>query len=305
MWGPPSFPELWFYSKISELPYPKTYVGKLLAICFVGTHIPLIAFVGFTAAELDWNDAIVRASILVVLVATVFGTVTALFAIHAMIAPLNVARVALYNYNHHGRLPFLPLDYNDAAGVLMREVNTTISRLDSALAELALEARTDPLTGIGNRRSLMEDGAGAIIASGLSGEPLVLALIDLDDFKGINDRFGHATGDKLLLHVANALREIAGPPHIVGRLGGDEFCVLLKGRSLSEAFVTLDTLRQRIAETEGDLDALVGKVSVSIGAAALKLPGGESLTQLMSRADLELYRAKERGRNCICSESRD
>lgn len=298
------FPELWFYERMDRVPGPKSFVGKLLAICFVGTHIPLIAFIAFAIAALDLSASETRTAALVLLVATLFGTVTALFAIHAMMAPLNVARVALLNYREHGEKPRLPLVHRDAAGVLMREVDATIARLDTALSDLAREARMDPLTGVGNRRALMEEGRRMVDEAGRTGGALTVAILDLDGFKGVNDRYGHSAGDRVLAATAAAMRTEVTPDGFVGRLGGDEFCILLPRRPLTEAMAVLE--RVRAAVTRSNLDPVSpGEVATSIGVSELHRPQEDTLPQLLSRADAQVYRAKAQGRNRICGPGTD
>lgn len=298
MSGTQMFPELWFYARLSRLPFPKGYVGKLLAICFVGTHIPLIALIIFALAEMNLSEPKVQASLFVVLIATIFGTVTALFALHAMIAPVNMARVALINYREHRRLPHLPRDYQDAAGVLLREVDATIHRLDDALAEISHEARTDPLTGTGNRRVLMEEGKRLVQEARRKGEALALAIIDLDGFKAVNDSQGHSAGDQMLTLAAAAMRSKVGNAGLICRLGGDEFCILLPGLAVADSVKVLERVRLAIAATHLD-NVPPSTITASIGVAELVRPGEDGLPQMLSRADAQVYRAKDMGRNQV------
>ncbi|MCS0496111.1 GGDEF domain-containing protein [Ancylobacter sp. MQZ15Z-1] len=271
-------------------------MSKILSICFVSTHIPLLAFIGFTISESRWADHNTQIAFVVLLIATLCGTALALFALHAMLAPVDISRVALANYRNHGQLPHLPLHYQDAAGQLMREVDITVSRLDNALAELAREARIDPLTGIGNRRFLMEQAQRMSYAARHGGRSFAVAIIDVDKFKGINDRFGHTAGDNVLNGVAAIMQRVVGKEGIVGRLGGDEFCILLPDRPLSAAAAQLEAVR--VAVEAADFEGVSARaVSLSIGLAEAERDRPETVTQLLKRADTQVYLSKESGRN--------
>jgi diguanylate cyclase (GGDEF)-like protein len=174
-----------------------------------------------------------------------------------------------------------------------------IGRLDQTLDELRLhEARLldqalfDGLTKLANRTHFTEQIATALKRSARPGEVWLL-LIDLDDFKTVNDTRGHATGDALLIHVAERLRGAVRPDDLVGRLGGDEFAVLLRGCTEPEAGRTaqrmLDSLAQPIRIQQTDL-----LVRASIGVAdAGARPDVQSL---MREADIAMYESKARGK---------
>jgi diguanylate cyclase (GGDEF)-like protein len=156
--------------------------------------------------------------------------------------------------------------------------------------QLRCQAETDPLTGLLNRRALH-----ALIDEKLTcedAEPFIVALIDLDGFKPINDRHGHAAGDRLLCEAAERLRELAGASGVAARLGGDEFAVLVDS-------VTDDNLAGRIARVLAKPVVFEGqtlKVGASVGVAAAPLDGA-CVTALLEIADRRLYAVKaSRGR---------
>jgi len=152
-------------------------------------------------------------------------------------------------------------------------------------------ALTDPLTGLGNHRHFHDRLERALVEARSSGRPLSLCLVDLDDFKQINDRHGHPVGDQVLAHVASKLR--AGAEGF--RLGGDEFALLLPGCDEEEALVAARSILARIAAEEIEP---VGLVTLSMGiATALDRPVGRA--ELVRRADDALYWAKEYGKNQV------
>ncbi|GJD49231.1 hypothetical protein OPKNFCMD_1961 [Methylobacterium crusticola] len=155
--------------------------------------------------------------------------------------------------------------------------------------EQRLVAETDPLTGVANRRSLAAHAARLLAA-----RPAVLLLFDLDHFKRINDTWGHAAGDAVLVGFCAAAQAVLPRQAVFGRLGGEEFACLLPGATQAEADALAETMRRAIAAMRPDL--LPGlAVTVSVGLAA----GGRDFEALLSRADRALYRAKALGRNRV------
>jgi diguanylate cyclase (GGDEF)-like protein len=161
------------------------------------------------------------------------------------------------------------------------------AELFSRVSRLAYE---DPLTGLANRRALQERLDRAVARAKERGAELVVLLCDVDDLKGLNDEHGHDGGDRALRRVAEALVAAAAtrPGNLVGRLSGDEFCVVMEG-------ATLDQARALAGAALGSLAGPAPvRISISCGAAALG-PGVDSPAQLLRAADAALYRAKRSG----------
>lgn len=154
--------------------------------------------------------------------------------------------------------------------------------------ELQRLAMSDPLTGCFNRRGTEEVAKGRIEAARSAARPLAVLLLDLDELKGINDTAGHAAGDMALSLLAAELRSLIGPDDALGRIGGDEFVLLLENRSEAEALVFLETLRTRVQR----LPLVAGhQISVSVGVAELR-HGTDDFDTLLRRADEAMYLAK-------------
>ena len=154
-------------------------------------------------------------------------------------------------------------------------------------------ALTDPLTGLGNHRSFHESLGRELERSQVDGVPLTLCLLDVDDFKGVNDRFGHPAGDRLLVRVARRLRQ-GGETF---RLGGDEFAILLPEQNEETALVTATTIAERISELRGEADSTV---SISVGVATCPSQTADQ-EELIRLADEALYRAKAFGKNRVAA----
>ena len=167
------------------------------------------------------------------------------------------------------------------------------------ITKLELENITDPLLGIYNRRYLEQRLQEEVSRANRYVTPLSLCIIDIDEFKRINDSFGHPVGDKVLRMVGGLVRGAVRAVDIPARVGGDEFAVLLPATSLVDGAKVAQRIRKRIEEAR-----LEGSPSftVSIGLAALDLSQRRSTEEraaLLSRADLALYEAKRGGKNRI------
>jgi diguanylate cyclase (GGDEF)-like protein len=158
-------------------------------------------------------------------------------------------------------------------------------RFRAALADSRLEALTDPLTGLGNRRRLMRDLAEATRSLRRDDEPRALLLYDLDGFKDYNDTFGHPAGDALLTRIGQALVKASEPFGAAYRIGGDEFCVLAETSG-----IPLDTIKKLCGAALSDHGEGFS-VDASCGATGLR-PDDQEPTAALRRADRELYRHK-------------
>lgn len=161
-------------------------------------------------------------------------------------------------------------------------------------------ASTDELTGLANRRALLAYAGDAIAQAQRDATPLAVLMIDVDHFKRINDRHGHAMGDQVLSHVARVLAAGLRGRDRLGRLGGEEFLAVLPGASVSQAQQVAERMRHAIERTP--LIGSSGEVrfTVSIGVAGAQI--AEAADALVARADAALYRAKNGGRNAVVAD---
>jgi len=159
-------------------------------------------------------------------------------------------------------------------------------------------SRIDGLTGIDNRPYFIVQAERALDASRKLQEEVCVILCDLDHFKSINDKYGHATGDHVLRQAVDACRNHLRVSDLFGRFGGEEFCILLPGCSLADARQRCEQLRAAIATVTAEAANSGSTVSASFGVAATASSGYE-LRQLLAHADAALYRAKFAGRNCV------
>jgi diguanylate cyclase (GGDEF)-like protein len=178
-----------------------------------------------------------------------------------------------------------------------QELEAANSQLINKEHELRRLALQDPLTGLSNRMFLNDRIERAITRSRRTGGSIALLLIDLDNFKPINDSYGHAVGDALLVTIASRIQEIVREADTVSRLGGDEFVILLEDlRETGNIETILGKLMAAVIEPMETGDGKTVSVSASIGVAFAPAHADQA-TQLLARADMEMYKAKSGGRN--------
>jgi diguanylate cyclase (GGDEF)-like protein len=170
-----------------------------------------------------------------------------------------------------------------------------IAELEAALREARDVASHDPLTGAFNRRGMTEAFAREAARAQRSGQPLAVALIDLDDFKRVNDQHGHAVGDAALVHLTRVIGETLRPTDLCGRLGGEEFVLVMPGSDHAAAKRALARLQVAIAAQP----VAHTQVTLAFSAGLVLGQHSESLEQMLVRADDAVYRAKAAGKRCV------
>lgn len=183
----------------------------------------------------------------------------------------------------------------------VRSHNRVIAESFGELRKFERHATTDALTGLGNRRSMEESFPREIARCIEDGQPVALIMVDVDNFKDFNDKFGHIAGDRALTAVAGILKQQFRPHDVLVRYGGDEFAVLLPGIDEESALSIADRVRTAVCgDTTDSGDSLIKiPIKISMGIATLSGPG--SLESLIRAADAALYRAKHAGRNFVSS----
>ncbi len=175
----------------------------------------------------------------------------------------------------------------------MRQGNTAI--IDSNR-----NAQIDALTRLPNRRGLNQMLKSQQRRCQIEGLPLCLIMVDIDYFKRFNDRYGHLKGDKSLYMVAQSIRRHARSKDIVARYGGEEFSIVLPDTEFQEAVGVAETVRVGVSMTRVNIEETEQPLSVTVSLGVAKLQTDESIETLIAHADAALYRAKKKGRNCVC-----
>ena len=164
--------------------------------------------------------------------------------------------------------------------------------------EQRTKAQTDPLTGALNRRAFIIIGRRLVLRHRKEHESLCLLFIDLDHFKSLNDRYGHASGDAVLIRFVTIVQEKIRPTDFLFRIGGEEFCCLLPYTRAEEALGVAERIRHQLASATVDVAGRPLNVTVSLGVSSTETFGYD-IDTLVRRADMAVYAAKRRGRNRV------
>lgn len=180
-------------------------------------------------------------------------------------------------------------------------VQEDISERKRLEEELQNRAVTDELTGIFNRRHLLELAPGEIKRAMRLKHPLSIALIDIDHFKHLNDTYGHAVGDQVLLAFTKTCQKNIREIDIFARFGGDEFVLVFPATKLDQAFEVVERVRRDLTAHVLEFNGKPVSITISSGISGL-VGEAATLDSLLERADQALYRAKAAGRNCVMVE---
>ena len=198
------------YALLDRL-FPKSFVAKIFFVSFIGTHVPLIAMVGyFLGSGVETEQAL--STLVVILGATLVGTGFSFVTIWMLLAPVRLTRRSLTQMEGGMTAPYLPEHYRDDLGFLMSRTNAVARSIGRRLAVAEEAALVDPLTRVLNRRGMVEtvphvpDGA--------------LLFLDIDKFKSINDAHGHKAGDAVLKQVADVVSRALRQGDVLARVGG-------------------------------------------------------------------------------------
>lgn len=166
---------------------------------------------------------------------------------------------------------------------------------------LTLESLTDEMTGFYNRKHFKAQLRAQFSAYARSGLPASVVMYDFDRFKVVNDQYGHAAGDRVLVDAAKLIHEELRPMDVACRVGGEEFAIILPNTKLQDAVTFAERIRKRIEQVEFRLDGITFQSTITVGVASFT-PADTSYDSLMRRADNALYAGKAAGRNCVISQ---
>ncbi len=177
------------------------------------------------------------------------------------------------------------------------EKQTELAQLQETLDQVSQQARHDPLTGSLNRKGLDEVMIRELARARRAETPLCVSLLDVDNFKQINDRLGHATGDAALLHLADVVRSVMRPQDLLARYGGEEFVLVLPDTALDSGIEAMQRLQREL--TKNFFMQGSEKLLITFSAGVAQLTPSESSQDAISRADQAMYLAKRQGKNRV------
>ena len=172
-----------------------------------------------------------------------------------------------------------------------------VRELERELTQVSALVQKDPLTFALNRRGLEEAFRGETARATRYGAALGFVMLDLDDFKKLNDTLGHVAGDRALIHVASLMQATVRPTDFIARLGGEEFALLLPATDVGEAAAAAERLQRELAKRGFQFEGRPWTLAFSAG--AVQWRSGETLKEMIHRADRALYEAKRAGKNRV------
>jgi|GEM_PF-1705970 diguanylate cyclase (GGDEF)-like protein len=226
-------------------------------------------------------------------------TALTIIALANLLKPIRMVVKFLEQYEKDGRITDLPQDYPDEVGDMMRRTRNTVLRLDQSMKETKVATETDPLTGIYNRGAATSRLHQDFSRSNRHQVPLSMIVVDLDDFKHINEAYGANVGDACLRHFADVAAKSIREGDWVGRWGGDEFVIALWGADSEIAEAVIWRIKRNLAASELALEAGL-KLTASYGLATHH--PGQLDYETINQAEVAIRNAKKMGRNRVCSE---
>lgn len=282
------------YRRVGRLRLPHSYVARVLLIV-AATQAPLLAGIIYLLLA-PHQPRLGRDFLLLALAAVVASLAAAAWAIRAMLAPIVLARRSLGAYLAHGERPALPTDFTDDAGLLLRDLAYAIGRWDAHGGARDTHAAFDTLTGLLNRRAALDRLRQTFSLAEREGRPVAIGILDVDQLGAVNARWGRATGDRLLGGLSTRLQAVMRAGDWAARWDGDAFLVLLH-TNLAGASIALERFRAVIEEMALLTDGVRVACTVSAGGAAMER--GDEPLDVLRRAEIALYRAKNAGHNCV------
>lgn len=282
------------YSFLARRHWPKTYLGKIMLVAFLGTHIPLLSLFAYSVSLSTHDSVTLTRFLLVSLLATLVGTGVTLLALNHLLAPITATFRGLRRYLEKNELPQLPTQYTDEAGILMSDTMSVIRTIDATMDQLK---NYDALTALPNRTLFCERATQELVRSQRQNEMVAALVVDIVDFTAINHSIGQENGDLLLRQVALRLRGAVREVDVLSRLSNDEFAILHCGAKAQEdvsahAERLLDALRAPFVIADKEL-VIAASIGIVLADATQKATAGD----LLRDAEAALRDAKTQGQN--------
>ena len=290
------------YKSLSRFPFPNSYLGKIMLVTSFGIQVPLIILIVYSVYSNPQGYESPMKILVSTVVASVLGTAFTLYVLYYLLAPVSLASRKLREYITDKKMPDLPTFYKDGAGQLMSDVQYTVSHLDKLIRSLEKTSSTDYLTGISNRFAAETRLKGDIARSSRNEHKMSLVLLDIDDFKKINDKYGHDIGDFCLKHVVNIIKSDIRESDWIARWGGDEIMLMLFD---SDEFYASNVLeRISVSLEENSIPNSLGSIEITISVGVTQFESEYDFEKYFKKVDTALLEAKRRGKGQIVYSSK-
>jgi diguanylate cyclase (GGDEF)-like protein len=274
------------YRALSRV-FPHSFRAKLMAVVVTCTLLPLTVFLVWLLLHEGPSPLQLVTGVSLTVAVTLLGVLAALFLLYHLLTPLRMMADVVQAYQQEHRLPELPEDGRDEVGLLMRGINCGLRDIDQGMRELERNALEDPLTHALSRRG-SDRHLHDCVELAERGSPLVLYVLDVDNLKPVNDEYGHAAGDRMLVDLVESSRRWLRGKDWIGRWGGDEFLICMHDNQRASN----ERVRQWLRELETPRPDGI-PIRVSVGCAQYR-PGLDAM-QLYREADTAMYAAKAQG----------
>jgi diguanylate cyclase (GGDEF)-like protein len=231
------------YTLLSKRTGPKSYIGNIMMIAFVGTHVPLLTLLVHFILTSSLSVSIASRALLIALAATLIGTGVTLWALHSLLVPIRMVCEALRQYLNAGHLPQLPMEHTDEAGILMADTQRTVEHLDEVIHNLA---NYDALTGLPNRTLFLDRLSEIQQQAQPQGKSLAVLVMDVSSVKSVNDLFGRTAGDLLLKGIADRLHKHIRENNLLSRIGGNRFALVQTIPASQDAVAFIEARAQKL-----------------------------------------------------------
>ncbi|ANV87691.1 bifunctional diguanylate cyclase/phosphodiesterase [Picosynechococcus sp. PCC 11901] len=285
--------QLNWYANISRLSRPKSYLGKIMLVAFLGTHIPLLTlfFYSISVTTLS-TDTKIRV-LVVALLATLIGTAVTLFTLQKLLLPISVTAKGLRKYLENNQIPKLPTHFQDEVGVLMADTLYTISKLDELIEQLKNYDRITSLPNLHLFQALLQK---EIHNAQCRNQSLAVLLLDLDNFTNINTHLGRDYGNLILRTIAQQLTQAIGDNNLLAKINTDTFAIIYPHlisledlEKYSQKLLTIINQKMTVKHEDIYLSATMGITVYDEGKVEPQ--------EIINQAETALNLAKGEGRN--------
>lgn len=274
-----------------------------MLVAFLGMNVPLVLvliFYSLASGQQSGLESVVKV-LAIALLSTLMGTALTLYMFYLLLSPVSLASRMLRDYINYKKIPELPTQFTDEVGRLMADIHYTVKNSDELIQSLEKTSMTDYLTGVYNRHSCEIRLGEDIARAKRGGETISLVMLDIDDFKLINDNFGHDNGDNCLRHAVDIIKNNIRQGDWLARWGGDEFILMLFNSDEESTVKIMERIGSALAENP--ILTHQNRIALSLSIGICQYNSEDEPNTLFKKVDIALLQAKRRGKGQIVTYS--